>query len=102
MAESKKFEIHSMAFKNNDAIPKKYTGYGENRSPELSWSNPPTGTKSFALICDDPDAQQVCGYTWIHWVVKNIPAYALEIKENGKMGEEVATSFGKPGYNNIT
>lgn len=48
--------LSSTSFNNNAEIKKKYTSYGENISPELKWSNAPAGTKSFALIVDDPDA----------------------------------------------
>jgi len=50
------FELKSTAFKANDAIPKDYTCDGSDRSVPLTWNDPPAGTKSFALIADDPDA----------------------------------------------
>ena len=50
-----------------------YTCDGKDISPELAWSGAPDGTKSFALICDDPDAPVG---TWVHWVVYNIPSHA--------------------------
>jgi phosphatidylethanolamine-binding protein (PEBP) family uncharacterized protein len=50
------FELTSAAFDPGDAVPSKYTCEGENVSPPLAWSPPPEGTRSLALIMDDPDA----------------------------------------------
>ncbi|MBU4305727.1 MAG: YbhB/YbcL family Raf kinase inhibitor-like protein [Candidatus Omnitrophica bacterium] len=72
-------ELTSSAFKNNGYIPQKYTGEGPDVSPALAWSNPPQGTKSFALICDDPDAPVG---DWVHWVIYNIPAGVNALAEN--------------------
>lgn len=72
------FEITSGAFQNNASIPSKYTCDGNDVSPPLAWSGAPSGTKSFALIADDPDAPMG---TWVHWVVWNIPATATSLKE---------------------
>jgi hypothetical protein len=47
-------ELTSKAFQPGMTIPKQYTGDGEDRSPPLKWSEPPSGTMSLALICDDP------------------------------------------------
>src|SRR5437870_917047 len=59
-------EIKSSAFDAGGTIPKDHTADGPDRSPPLSWSAPPQGTKSLALICDDPDAPVG---TWVHWVL---------------------------------
>ncbi len=74
----KSMVLVSSAFKAGDMIPPKYTCDGENISPELSWSGAPAGTKSFALIADDPDAPMG---TWVHWVVYNIPDTTHQLKE---------------------
>lgn len=71
------FNITSSAFKGNGMIPEKYSAYGDNVSPPLKWSNVPAKVKTFALICDDPDAP---GGTFVHWVIFNIPADARELK----------------------
>lgn len=60
-------------------IPAKYTCEGRNISPPLKWTSPPQGTKSFAIIVDDPDAPMG---TWVHWVIYNIPSDTMELKEN--------------------
>jgi Raf kinase inhibitor-like YbhB/YbcL family protein len=71
-------ELTSTAFQNGETIPKQYTGDGADQSPPLRWSEPPSGTKSMALICDDPDAPRG---TWVHWVLFNLPAQARELDE---------------------
>src|SRR5712692_2996421 len=58
------FELKSSAFKAGEAIPRKHTCDGQDLSPPLAWTDPPPGTKSFALVCDDPDAP---AGTWVHW-----------------------------------
>ncbi|MCW0481287.1 YbhB/YbcL family Raf kinase inhibitor-like protein [Gaoshiqia sediminis] len=72
-------EIHSSAFDEGATIPQKYTCDGPNVSPPLRWSGIPGGTKTLALICDDPDAPVG---TWVHWVVWNIPAATTELAEH--------------------
>lgn len=64
------FELKSSAFKNNEFIPSKFSCDGEDLSVDLSWTNAPENTKSFAIICEDPDAP---AGTWIHWIIFNIP-----------------------------
>lgn len=91
--------LTSDAFANNMRIPDDYTGEGANMSPPLSWRNIPRETKSFMLICYDPDAQ---GGDWIHWVVYNIPATIRAFDSNvdvQKLGAKAGlNSFGKNGY----
>ena len=72
------FAITTKAFPAGGAIPKRYTCDGTDVSPDLSWTNAPAGTKSFALIADDPDAP---AGTWTHWVVWNIPGNATSLQE---------------------
>jgi Raf kinase inhibitor-like YbhB/YbcL family protein len=74
------FQINSSAFSPGGRIPAKYTIDGANTSPPLSWSNAPDGTKSFALILDDPDAPRPGGFT--HWVVYNIPGDRNSLPDN--------------------
>jgi len=88
-------KIWSNDFKNGDMIPRKFTCQGEDVNPHLALDGVPAGTKSFALIFDDPDAP---AGTWIHWIVKDIPADVREIKENSVPGEQLSNSWGKEEY----
>jgi Raf kinase inhibitor-like YbhB/YbcL family protein len=76
----------SQDFKNQGEIPKKFTCDGEDISPALSWSNVPSGTKSLALIVDDPDAPDPANprTTWVHWVLYNIPISVNGLSEGVK------------------
>ncbi|MEM2954793.1 MAG: YbhB/YbcL family Raf kinase inhibitor-like protein, partial [Candidatus Nanoarchaeia archaeon] len=74
----KRMEIKSSAFVHGGMMPAKYAYDKENISPPLVFSNIPSGTKSLALICDDPDAPVG---NWVHWVIYNIPADTKELKE---------------------
>jgi len=62
-------QISSPAFSEGHMIPRQYTCDGADISPALSWSGVPEGTRSLALVCDDPDAPMG---TWVHWVLFNI------------------------------
>ena len=73
------FILTSAAFKDGAPIPGKYTCDGVDVSPPLTWSGAPAGTRSVALIADDPDAP---GGTWVHWVLYNLPAEVSELPEN--------------------
>src|SRR5438132_8198810 len=64
------FKLTSTAFQGGQPIPRQYTCDGVNVSPALEWSGTPQGAKSFAIICDDPDAP---AGTWVHWVLYNLP-----------------------------
>lgn len=71
-------KLTSPAFSHNGAIPSQYTCDGAGVSPALQWSDEPEGTKSFAIIVDDPDAPTK---TWVHWVVFNIPNTVRSLAE---------------------
>jgi len=75
--------LRSTAFPPGGEIPKEYTCDGEDVSPPLEWSGAPAGTKSFALIVDDPDAPDPAApkMTWVHWVLYDIPAAATGLPE---------------------
>src|SRR5580704_3293973 len=80
------FKLSSSDVKDGGTLDDKFTFNsfgcsGANTSPELEWSNPPAGTKSFALMVYDPDAPTGSG--WWHWVVYNIPATATSIPQGG-------------------
>lgn len=96
------FMVMSPNFKNNDNLPNAqvYKGYGcrgENKAPELSWVNAPVNTKSFAIICHDPDAPKENG--WYHWLVVNIPNNVTHYKNSlPKDAIETVTDFETFGY----
>ena len=78
---------------------------GGNVSPSLAWTNPPAGTKSFAVTVYDPDAPTGSG--WWHWVMFNIPADVGSLPvgvgnpasgQTPKGAVQSKTDFGKPGY----
>ena len=77
-------KLTSPNFESNGDIPGQYTCDGEDISPALAWSDAPAGTKSFALIVDDPDAPDPANprMTWVHWVLYNLPADAGGLPEN--------------------
>jgi len=90
-----KLDVKSDAFQDGQPIPAQYTCDGAGQSPALSWGEPPAGTKSFALVVDDPDAPSG---TFRHWGVYDIPASARSIGGGRPIGTEVPNDFGKPGY----
>ncbi|HEX3423932.1 MAG TPA: YbhB/YbcL family Raf kinase inhibitor-like protein [Sphingomicrobium sp.] len=90
-----KLQLTSDDFKDGQPIPTQLTCDGEGRTPSLHWSEPPAGTKSFALVIDDPDAP---GGTFRHWGVFDIPSSARSIGGSERIGTEVSNDFGKTGY----
>ena len=94
--------VTSTAFEEGSMIPRKYTCDGEDVSPPLAWSAVPEGTKSLALISDDPDAPVG---TWVHWVLFNIPSDVTELPEGVPSDQKLEngschgiTDFRRPGY----
>lgn len=75
------FMLTSSAFEADTAVPVRHACHGENLSPALAWSTPPSGTQSLVLIMDDPDAVAVAGKVWDHWIVYNMPADLLSLPE---------------------
>jgi Raf kinase inhibitor-like YbhB/YbcL family protein len=90
-----KISLTSDAFQDGQPIPAQYTCDGADQTPSLKWGEPPTGTKSFALVIDDPDAPSG---TFRHWGIFDIPASARSIGGEQKAGTEVKNDFGKTGY----
>jgi Raf kinase inhibitor-like YbhB/YbcL family protein len=76
-------QLISAAFLPHGVIPKRHTCDGDDKSPSLAWSGTPEGTKSFALIVDDPDAPDPAApkVTWVHWVLYDIPANVTVLRE---------------------
>ncbi len=90
-------KIKSPAFVPGGKIPGKYTCDGMDISPPLAWTSGPEGTKTFALICDDPDAPMG---TWVHWVLFNLPVDIIELRENVPPERELE-SGAKQGMNDF-
>jgi Raf kinase inhibitor-like YbhB/YbcL family protein len=90
-----KMSLTSDAFKDGQEIPPEYTCDGAGHRPELHWSEPPEGTKSFALVVEDPDAP---GGTFRHWGIFDIAASTRSIGGTQAIGTEVRNDFGKKGY----
>ena len=96
------FKITSPAFINGASIPSDFSCDGRDVSPALTWTEPPAGTQSFAIIMDDPDAP--IG-TWVHWVIFNIPASTRNLTEGTATDPQLSdgsvqgkTSAGSSGY----
>jgi Raf kinase inhibitor-like YbhB/YbcL family protein len=91
------FAIHSPVLSSQAAIPAKYTCEGDDVSPPLAWSDPPAGTKSFALIVDDPDAPDPAApkVVWVHWVVYDLPADTRELAEGASESLPAGARAGK-------
>jgi Raf kinase inhibitor-like YbhB/YbcL family protein len=79
--------IESTAFPDSGRIPDKYTCYGENVSPAISWAKADPSVKSWALIIDDPDAPKGI---FTHWVIYNIPPDVNNLPENVPAAENVS------------
>ena len=77
-APAKTFKLETLSFPPGGDIPRKFTCEGPDVSPALTWTEPPGGTKSFALIADDPDAPSG---TFVHWVVYNLPPSTRRLPE---------------------
>lgn len=102
------FTLESNTLGGNSTISEEFNGFGctgENISPQLSWSNPPEGTKSFAITMYDPDAPTGSG--WWHWVVFDIPSDVYTLYKNAGNVEmdlmptdaiQSVTNYGAPGY----
>jgi Raf kinase inhibitor-like YbhB/YbcL family protein len=89
------FIIKSDDFTDGSLLQKKFTPLGEDINPSLKWENPPEGTKSFALICEDPDCPTGL---FTHWAIKNIPKDKREIGNGEKVGFEIRNSWGVKRY----
>ena len=92
--------LTSSAFEDGGPIPTRHTGEGEDVSPALSWNKVPEGTRSFALICHDPDAPLVSPgtYGFVHWVLYGIPGSATGLPEGSGDYVKGVNNFGNAGY----
>ena len=93
--------LTSSAFADGSVIPRRFTCDGEDLSPPLAWSEAPNGTRSFVLLCDDPDAP---AGTWHHWAAYDIPAGRAELMEGAAQHSDKGTfkqainDFRRVGY----
>jgi Raf kinase inhibitor-like YbhB/YbcL family protein len=93
--------LFSHVFEQGKEIQRRYTCQGENIAPALGWNSPPNGTKSFALILEDPDAPdpKAPKMTWVHWVLFNLPPTARGLPEAVKKDSlPPGTREGKNGW----
>jgi len=91
----KELSVKSLAFENNKFIPAKYTCDRDDINPPLTIEGIPKGTKTLALIVDDPDCPTG---TWDHWIVWNIPATTSKIEEDTVPGTEGMNDFRRRSY----
>lgn len=94
-------QLRSSAFDDGAAMPRRFTCEGGDMSPPLNWSDPPAATRSFVVLCDDPDAP---AGTWHHWAAYDIPAEHTGLPEDAARhsGKErfmhALNDFGRSGY----
>ena len=93
--------LNSSTFSDRSAIPGRLTCDGQDLSPAFDWSGAPAGTRSFVLLCDDPDAPDG---TWHHWAAYDIPADRTAVAEGAekhaeKQGfKQAVNDFRRPDY----
>lgn len=98
--------LTSSAFQDHHAIPRRFTCEGDEVSPPLAWSGAPPGTKSFALLVEDPDAPDPAApqRTFCHWVLYNLPPDAVQLAQGASTAALPAgtlqgrNDFGQPRY----
>lgn len=94
-------QLKSPAFADGGQIPRRFTCDGDDVSPPLEWSGAPPQTKSFVLLCDDPDAP---AGTWRHWAAYDIPPNRTGLEEGagrpgpGRDFKHGVNDFHKSGY----
>jgi Raf kinase inhibitor-like YbhB/YbcL family protein len=96
------FTLTSPSFGDGEPMHLRHTGDGVNVSPPLAWDGVPAGTRSLALICDDPDAPRK---VWVHWVLYGLPPTLTELPEGVPTdptlpdgSKQGTTDFGTVGY----
>ena len=102
-ATVERLNVQSPDFASGALIPTKFSGDGQDISPDLVWSKAPAQTKSIAITCTDPDAPSG---TWWHWIVFNLPAETTQLRQGQAKGPTLVggacqgtNDFGKTGYN---
>jgi len=100
------FFLASSAFADGSVIPTRFTCEGQDVSPPLAWKGTPPGTRSLALVIDDPDAPDPSAprVTWVHWVIYNLPADARSLPEDAAQqglpagAAQGLNGWGRAGY----
>jgi Raf kinase inhibitor-like YbhB/YbcL family protein len=95
---ARSMRLHSDAFAPGAEIPRTHTCDGKGLAPPLAWSDLPAGTRTLALVVDDPDAPRG---TWVHWVVYNLPPAPPALPEGGALppgARQGKNDWGKTGY----
>jgi Raf kinase inhibitor-like YbhB/YbcL family protein len=87
------FAVNSPAFGEGATVPTQFTCDGNDAPPPIKVSDSPAGTRSFAVIMDDPDAPKG---TFTHWLAYDIPASKSDLQVNA--GKSLRNSFGRDGY----
>jgi len=90
-----RFALTSDDFQDGQLIPQVHSCDGADQSPQLSWDEPPAGTKSLALVMDDPDAPSG---TFRHWAAYDIPATTRTIGRGQSVGKQAVNGSGAVGY----
>jgi Raf kinase inhibitor-like YbhB/YbcL family protein len=85
--------ITSPDFSEGGTIPDEFSSYGANKTPRIKWSNGPTGTRSYVLLLEDPDAPG--SKPFVHWLLINIPAKDREAPGSGLL---LNNQNGDPSY----
>ena len=96
-AKTSTLTLSSPSFSPGGEIPKPHTCDGDDHSPALEWTGAPAGTRSFALVVDDPDAPdpRAPKTVWVHWVLYDIPATSTGLAEGvGAAGLPRGTKVG--------
>jgi len=94
-----RLSIRSSAFSEGGRIPRQYTCDGADSSPPVEWTGVPEKTRTFALVCNDPDAPRG---DWVHWVVFDLPATTKGLPENAAPnGREKLAGSGTQGRNDF-
>ena len=89
-------KLRSPSIEFHKRIPEQFTGDGDDISPALEWTGVPDGTKAFAVVCHDPDAPLVDGFT--HWVAYGIPGTATGLPEGGGTAILGVNTLGETKY----
>src|SRR4051812_47096831 len=97
-SRARRLEVTSPAFEDGERIPVKFTADGDDVSPPLRWGDPPTGTRTLAVVCEDPDAPSGL---FVHWTAWNLRPEMREVRE-GFAGSEAEASIaqGRNGFGN--